>query len=48
MCKACNGAGGADVKKCTDCKGQGHVVRVVPIGPGMMQQVAQPCAACQG
>lgn len=43
LCKGCNGAGGADVKKCTECKGRGQVVRMIPLGPGMMQQIAQPC-----
>ena len=48
LCKGCDGKGGADVKKCKDCKGRGQVVRMVPLGPGMMQQIAQDCEPCRG
>lgn len=48
LCKACNGKGGKSVTKCMDCRGQGVKVMLRQIGPGMMQQVQQPCGACQG
>merc|ERR1711939_455132 len=37
----------AGVKKCQTCGGQGVVVRTIRMGP-MIQQMQQPCSACQG
>eukprot|EP00924_Labyrinthula_sp_SR-Ha-C_P008481 maker-scaffold_32-snap-gene-1.35-mRNA-1 protein AED:0.01 eAED:0.01 QI:408/1/1/1/1/1/2/442/413 len=36
------------VSVCDECRGQGKVTRLRQIGPGMMQQVSQPCSACKG
>lgn len=33
---------------CTDCKGKGVKIRLIPMGPGMMQQSEQKCAKCAG
>jgi DnaJ homolog subfamily A member 2 len=48
ICKACNGKGGKSVTTCRDCKGQGVKMMLRQIGPGMMQQIQQPCTACSG
>jgi len=37
----------AGVKKCQTCGGQGVVVRTIRMGP-MIQQMQQPCSACEG
>lgn len=37
-CEACDGKGGANVKKCPDCKGRGIVTKMVQLGPGMYSQ----------
>ncbi len=50
-CKACNGSGGADGAKeteCKDCRGQGVRVVLRQLGPGMVQQMQMPCGACKG
>tara|TARA_Y100001970_G_scaffold186363_1_gene226679 strand:+ start:18130 stop:19305 length:1176 start_codon:yes stop_codon:yes gene_type:complete len=49
-CTLCNGRGGmfdTSVIKCDKCNGQGKVMRVIQIGPGMIQQVVQPCNNCK-
>jgi len=33
---------------CTTCRGQGSVIRMVQMGPGMMMQAQQTCPKCQG
>ena len=35
------------VKKCATCSGNGVVVRTIRMGP-MIQQMQQPCSACEG
>ena len=35
-------------KKCTTCKGQGVVVQMRQIGPGMVQQLQARCPDCSG
>lgn len=35
------------MKKCATCGGQGAVVRTIRMGP-MIQQMQQPCSACEG
>merc|ERR1712159_153137 len=35
------------VKKCSECNGQGVVVRTIRMGP-MIQQMQQPCGSCEG
>eukprot|EP00759_Apiculatamorpha_spiralis_P013968 PhF_6_TR20768/c0_g1_i2/m.29804/K09503/DNAJA2; DnaJ homolog subfamily A member 2 len=51
-CGKCKGKGsknGAPPSAvCRDCGGQGAVIQVIPIGPGMMQQVQAPCDVCLG
>mmetsp|Transcript_14494 Transcript_14494/g.21305 ORF Transcript_14494/g.21305 Transcript_14494/m.21305 type:complete len:411 (-) Transcript_14494:215-1447(-) len=37
-----------DVKECTECRGQGMVMEVRQIGPGMLTQVQRQCDACGG
>lgn len=36
-CEACEGKGGSNQKKCSECKGQGMVVKMQMLGPGMYQ-----------
>lgn len=33
---------------CPECKGMGVIVSIHQIGPGMIQQIQQPCRKCQG
>ncbi|KAI9315561.1 hypothetical protein BX666DRAFT_1956892 [Dichotomocladium elegans] len=47
LCPKCDGAGGKNVKECQTCKGRGFTVMMRQMGP-MVQQVQQPCSACQG
>ena len=47
-CEGCDGKGGANQKKCSTCKGQGMVVKMQMLGPGMYQQSTQPCSDCMG
>lgn len=35
-------------KECNTCGGQGAVMEVRQIGPGMVTQMQRPCSACQG
>lgn len=35
-------------KKCTTCRGQGVVIQMRQIGPGMVQQLQSRCPDCQG
>uniref|UniRef100_A0A7S4K5T0 J domain-containing protein n=1 Tax=Odontella aurita TaxID=265563 RepID=A0A7S4K5T0_9STRA len=37
-----------NVVECTDCRGQGAVLEIRQIGPGMIQQVQRPCDVCNG
>eukprot|EP00123_Amoebidium_parasiticum_P013546 comp22019_c2_seq1/m.31913 comp22019_c2_seq1/g.31913 ORF comp22019_c2_seq1/g.31913 comp22019_c2_seq1/m.31913 type:complete len:400 (-) comp22019_c2_seq1:30-1229(-) len=47
LCKGCNGKGGKNVEKCTQCNGQGVRVQLQRAGP-FVQQVQTVCNACQG
>lgn len=49
-CTDCNGEGSKDGKKveCSECKGKGMNVKMVQIGPGMIQQSMSPCSKCEG
>lgn len=53
-CDVCAGKGTADGKtpavcgKSGGCGGQGMVMTMRRVGPGMMQQVVQPCGKCGG
>lgn len=48
ICDTCKGIGGKEgsVQKCENCNGTGMDVRMRQIGPGMVQQIQQPCRAC--
>lgn len=48
ICSACNGIGGKEgsVQKCDNCNGTGMDIRMRQIGPGMVQQIQQPCRQC--
>jgi len=48
ICDGCNGIGGKEgsVQKCDNCNGTGMDVKLRQIGPGMVQQIQQPCRAC--
>ena len=48
MCDVCDGKGGTDVVKCSQCKGNGAVVKMVQVGPGMYAQAEQDCTNCKG
>nr|AGQ50607.1 heat shock protein 40 [Neoseiulus cucumeris] len=48
ICQTCDGKGGKNVTTCRRCKGRGMVMRVVQIGPGMIQQSQSACDDCQG
>ncbi|XP_003747303.1 dnaJ homolog subfamily A member 1 [Galendromus occidentalis] len=48
ICQACEGKGGKNVSVCSSCKGQGVVIRVVQIAPGMVQQSQSICDDCSG
>ena len=50
-CRSCNGLGTkreSDIQKCSQCNGQGRIVRQMQIGPGMISQEVMPCNACRG
>lgn len=47
-CVDCKGAGGSKVNVCSECKGRGHVTKLVQIGPGMYSQSSGPCDECRG
>eukprot|EP00794_Sanderia_malayensis_P014215 gene14215-15698_t len=48
ICSGCNGIGGKEgsVEKCKTCQGSGIFVKLRQIGPGMVQQIQQPCHEC--
>ncbi|OQR69795.1 heat shock protein 40-like [Tropilaelaps mercedesae] len=48
ICNACGGKGGRNVMQCRSCRGQGRVLRVRQIGPGMIQQTHSVCEDCRG
>lgn len=47
-CAGCSGAGTTSGRRypCDACHGSGVQVSMRPLGPGMMQQIQHPCAAC--
>ena len=50
-CLNCDGSGAEtpqDITKCLACDGKGKVMRVVQIGPGMIQQTMSTCDKCNG
>lgn len=46
LCVGCQGKGGENVKKCPICKGQGGIMQLVQMGPGMYSQVEKDCENC--
>ena len=48
LCPSCDGIGGkpGSVEKCKNCGGTGTDVKYRQIGPGMVQQIHQPCREC--
>jgi len=48
ICDGCKGIGGKEgsVQKCDNCNGSGIDVKLRQIGPGMVQQIQQPCREC--
>ena len=48
VCAECEGKGGKNVTKCKTCKGQGAVMKMFEMGPGMYGQAAQKCEDCEG
>eukprot|EP00184_Porphyridium_aerugineum_P008634 CAMPEP_0184692572 /NCGR_PEP_ID=MMETSP0313-20130426/995_1 /TAXON_ID=2792 /ORGANISM="Porphyridium aerugineum, Strain SAG 1380-2" /LENGTH=415 /DNA_ID=CAMNT_0027150411 /DNA_START=179 /DNA_END=1426 /DNA_ORIENTATION=- len=51
VCTQCAGRGATSataVVTCSTCKGQGAVIRMNQIGPGMIQQVQTACPSCRG
>mmetsp|Transcript_35729 Transcript_35729/g.91207 ORF Transcript_35729/g.91207 Transcript_35729/m.91207 type:complete len:433 (+) Transcript_35729:129-1427(+) len=49
-CATCAGSGSKSgtPATCAQCRGSGSEVLLRPLGPGMMQQVQQPCRKCNG
>lgn len=50
VCSKCEGSGSKSrsLCKCTTCKGNGIQTKIMQMGPGIMQQVQQPCKSCNG
>lgn len=51
ICLDCRGTGAKDpsyIKECTGCGGKGMVMKIINIGPGMMQQATARCDKCMG
>ena len=51
ICYSCNGTGAAskeDIIKCSHCDGKGKVMRIIQVGPGMIQQTMTKCNKCDG
>lgn len=48
ICEPCDGKGGKNVNKCSKCKGQGVVTKMVQLGPGMYSQSQAECRDCNG
>lgn len=50
LCIQCDGTGSADKKLpvCGTCRGSGHVMKTVQIGPGMLSQTQAVCHTCRG
>ena len=51
ICLDCRGTGAKDpsyIKECTACGGKGMILKIINIGPGMMQQATARCDKCMG
>ncbi len=50
-CEVCRGTGAqseSDIVTCNVCQGTGKMMRIINIGPGMMQQTVTTCDKCNG
>jgi DnaJ homolog subfamily A member 2 len=50
-CRTCKGLGTekeSNIDTCSQCNGQGRIVRQIRMGPGMISQQIMPCHACKG
>lgn len=50
-CMSCMGSGAqaeSDIMTCNICQGTGKMMRIINIGPGMMQQSVTTCDKCKG
>lgn len=47
LCKSCDGKGGKNVKKCSECHGKGVTFMTRQMGP-MIQRFQTSCTTCQG
>jgi DnaJ family protein A protein 2 len=51
ICLDCNGTGGKssdDIVTCSQCDGKGKIMRILNLGPGMIQQTMSDCNKCGG
>lgn len=51
VCLSCRGTGANskdDIVICSNCNGQGKVMKIINIGPGMIQQTMTTCEKCRG
>ena len=51
ICSDCQGLGVIDrsfIKDCTACDGKGVILRILNLGPGIIQQSTQTCDKCKG
>merc|ERR1711887_296432 len=51
ICNKCKGTGlkkNAVKKKCSICNGRGIQVKIIQMGPGMIQQCQTTCSNCEG
>ena len=47
VCEACGGQGGSGKRVCSQCRGRGHVVKMMRMG-GIQYQMQSECGACGG
>jgi len=48
FCEQCKGQGSETTQTCAECHGQGQVMKILQMGPGMMMQTNGPCGSCNG
>ena len=51
LCLDCNGTGAFNkecIKICSSCDGKGRIMRIINLGPGMIQQSMSDCPSCGG
>lgn len=47
-CEGCEGKGGSAAQRCGTCRGQGVVLKMAQLGPGMYTQTQAECSDCEG